>query len=74
MTQIETYVIHAKTDGSTMSIATESPETALKHAREMKGPKCVVTISDRNGNVHTIEEMEANVLSGVYAKSATSER
>lgn len=74
MTEIETYVVHAKTDGSTMSIATESPEAALKHAREMQSPKCVITITDRGGNVYTVEEMEANVLSGVYAKPASSGR
>ena len=74
MDEVETYVVHAKTEGSTMSIATESPEAALKHAREMESPKCVVTITDRGGNVHTVAEMDANVLSGVYARPATSDR
>ena len=74
MAQLETYVVHAKTDGSTMSIATEDPAEALQHARDMQGRKFVVTITDRGGNVYTVEELEANVLSGDYAKPDTARR
>ena len=68
----ETYVVHAKTANSSMSIATDDPFEALKHAREMQGPDSTVTITDRNGNQHTVNELEANVLSGNYARPASS--
>lgn len=68
----ETYVIHVKTLNSGMSIATEDPIDALKRALEMEGPNTAVTITDRDGNEHTVAELEANILSGEYAKPDSS--
>ena len=70
----ETYVIHAKTPNSMMSVATQSPFDALERAREMEGPNSYVTITDRDGNLHTVAELEANVLSGNYASPDSSRR
>lgn len=68
----ETYVIHAKTPNSGMSVSTDDPFDALKRAREMEGPDSEVTITDRDGNKHTVAELEANVLSGKYARPASA--
>ena len=38
----------------------------------MQGPDSTVKITDRNGNQHTVNELEANVLSGNYARPASS--
>ncbi len=72
MAESETYVIIAKTKSSSMSVGTQDPADALKRAREMEGPDSTVTIVDRDGNHHTVAELEANVLSGKYAKPASA--
>lgn len=55
-----------------MSVGTQDPLDALERAREMQGPGSTVTITDRHGNKHTIEELEAGIRSGRYAKPACS--
>ncbi len=74
MTDTETYVVIAKTKGSSMSVGTQDPADALKRAREMMGPDSDVTIVDRSGNRYTVAELEANVISGSYSKPAASNR
>jgi hypothetical protein len=70
----ETYVVNAKTKNSAMSIGTQDPLDALTRAREMMGPDSEVTITDRNGNVYTVAELEANVRSGAFAKPDSAGR
>ena len=74
MTETETYVVHATTHNSAMSVATQDATDALKRAREMEGPDSAVTITDRSGNCYTVAELEAIVLSGDHAKPASSDR
>lgn len=57
----ETYVVHARSERSSVSVGTEDPIDAVQRAREMAKTGHLVTITDRSGNAHTIEEMEANV-------------
>ena len=68
------YVVHAATEQSSVSVATDDPADALKRARELEEMGRAVTITDRDGNRHTVAELEANILSGKYARPASSER
>ena len=72
MTDTKTYVVHAKTAGSQMSIATEDPTDALRSALEMQRKGSMVTITDRDGNLHTVAELEQSVLSGDHTRPASS--
>ena len=72
MTDTKTYVVHAKTAGSQMSIATEDPIEALSSALEMQRKGSTVTITDRDGNLHTVAELEQSVLSGDHTKPVSS--
>lgn len=74
MTQTTTYVVHAKTAGSMMSIATEDAADALRRALEMQRKGSTVTITDRDGNLYTTFELEQSALSGAHTKPASSER
>ncbi len=70
----ETYVVHAKTRNSSISVATEDPIEALRKAREMEGPDSDITISDRGGNLYTVAELDAIVASGAFAKPSSAKR
>ena len=72
MPDSQTYVVIARTAGSAMSVGTQDPANALKRAPEMQSNGSTVTIVDRDGNLHTVAELEASVLSGKYARPASA--
>jgi hypothetical protein len=53
------YVVHAKTAQSAVSVGTPDAASALQHAREMLGPDSDIFITDQNGTVFSIDELEA---------------
>ena len=68
------YVIRSKTDSSSVSVITSNAQDALKRARQMVHSKANVTIADRDGAFHTIEELEHDIAAGKYAMQVLSER
>jgi hypothetical protein len=70
----ETFVIHATTNNSSANVGTQSAGEALKKARDMMGPDSSVTITDRDGNHYTVDELDDIVMSGDFAKPNSSRR
>ncbi len=72
--QSETFVVHARTNTSCVSVGTEDAVDALGRASAMGGPEPVISITDRGGSADTAEELSALVLSDDYAKPGSSQR
>ena len=68
----DTFVVHATTGNSSANIGTQSAAEALQKSRDMIGPDSSITITDRDGNLYTVEELEAIVVSGDFAKPHSS--